>query len=123
MAFALQLILRWLLGVRALAAGFSRVIVQPQLGGLAWARGVMPTVRGAITVSVAQTLDAALLPTSFDLNVTVPGAVNATACLPLSACGPTALVRVDGAVTQGAVIDDYTCIEVFAGPHALACPT
>jgi hypothetical protein len=122
MAFALQLIIRWLLGVRALAAGFARVLIQPQLGGLAWARGVVPTARGAVTVSAAQTLDAAQLPTSFELNLTVPGAVNATACLPLPACGAGAVVRVDGAAVQGAVQGDYACVELFAGAHSLACP-
>jgi hypothetical protein len=122
MAFALQLIIRWLLGVRALAAGFARVLVQPQLGGLAWARGAVPTARGAVTVSAAQTLDAAQLPTSFELNLTVPGAVNATACLPLPACGAGAVVRVDSVAVQGVLSGDYACVELFAGAHSLACP-
>jgi hypothetical protein len=123
MAFALQLILRWLLGVRALAAGFARVLIQPQPGGLQWARGVVPTARGAVAVSLVQTLDAATqLPTTFVMNVTVPGAVAASACLPLPACGAGAVVRVDGVSVQGALSGDYACVELAAGPHVLACP-
>lgn len=123
MAFALQLILRWLLGVRALAAGFASVLIQPQPGSLLFARGAVPTVRGAVTVSLSQTLDErSQLPMAFRMNVTVPGAVAATACLPLPACGASALVRVDGAVVSGALQGDYACVPLGSGAHALACP-
>ena len=40
----------WVLGVRPLAPGFRRVLIQPQLGGLAWAEGVVPTPQGPIAV-------------------------------------------------------------------------
>jgi hypothetical protein len=121
MAFALQIILQFVIGVRALTPGFDRVLVRPQPGPLAWARGAVPTGRGAVAVSVAQTLGADQLPTSFAMNLTVPGAVSAHACLPLPACGAGALVLVDGASVQGVVEGDYACVDLASGPHALAC--
>ncbi len=42
------------LGVRPAAPHFSRVCVRPQLGPLAWARGVMPHPQGPIEVDVAR---------------------------------------------------------------------
>jgi alpha-L-rhamnosidase len=115
--------LRWVLGARALAPGWSSALIQPQLGPLAWANGAVATPRGAITLSVAQALDARTqLPTAFALNLTVPGAVSVRACLPATACGAGAAVRVDGAAAAGALVGDYACVELTAGAHQLVCP-
>ena len=121
MAFALQVIVRWLLGVRALVAGYARVLVQPQLGPLTRVAGAVPTLRGAITLAASQTLDAAGAPAAFSLNLTVPGAVAARVCLPASACVGGS-VRVDGAVVGGEADGDYACVEVASGVHAMVCP-
>jgi alpha-L-rhamnosidase len=40
------------LGARPGAPGFASVIVDPQLGGLEWAEGALPTPHGLVTVSV-----------------------------------------------------------------------
>jgi hypothetical protein len=128
MAFLLQLVLRWVLGVRAAAAGVSAVLIAPQPGPLTHARGVVPTPRGAVAVSLAQTLGAADgLPTAFALNVTVPGAVAATVCLPAPACGGAAGARVlvDGAAVTAAASPaaaDFACVALGAGAHQLRCP-
>ena len=123
MAFALQLITRWLLGVRALVPGFARLIIQPQPGPLTWAQGTVPTLRGPVTVALRQALGPDGLASSFALNATVPGAVNATVCLPLSACGG-AVVRVDGVAVDAAILGDYACVvSVLAGPHQFVCPS
>lgn len=45
-----NIIPRYVLGVRPLEPGYGRVLVDPQLGGLSEARGVVPTIRGAIEV-------------------------------------------------------------------------
>ena len=58
MAFPLSLITRWLLGVRPLAAGFARVLIQPQPGPLTRAGGVVPTPRGPVALVVTQVLGA-----------------------------------------------------------------
>jgi hypothetical protein len=49
---AAYLLPRYVLGIRPAAPGFARVEVHPQLGDLAWARGVVPTPRGEIRVEL-----------------------------------------------------------------------
>ena len=44
-----------ILGIRPANPGFSRVLITPQLGTLAWARGSMPHGAGAISVDLVQT--------------------------------------------------------------------
>ena len=123
MALALQLIARWLLGVRAVAAGAAAIVIQPQPGPLPWGSGAVPTVRGPVTVAWAQEFAGGVMPTRFALNATIPGAVYARVCLPLSACGPAAAVALDGATVQGDVDGIYACVAaVPAGAHQLACP-
>ena len=45
-----NIIARYVLGVRPLEPGYGRVLVEPQLGGLSEASGVVPTIRGPIHV-------------------------------------------------------------------------
>lgn len=126
MAFPLALMVRWVLGVRALLAGYGRVVIQPQLGGLTWVQGVVPSSRGAFAVSVAQTLGADSLPITFGLNVTIPGGVGALVCLPLPACGPQGeALTMDGVTVGGGlvveVLGDYACVNTTSGVHVLGC--
>ncbi len=46
----LNIVARYVLGVRPLEPGYGRVLIDPQLGGLAWVEGVVPTIRGPIHV-------------------------------------------------------------------------
>ncbi|MEJ5253653.1 MAG: alpha-L-rhamnosidase C-terminal domain-containing protein, partial [Armatimonadota bacterium] len=48
-AFALP---SYVLGVRPLESGFARFEVRPFLGDLEWAKGVVPTPRGEVKVSL-----------------------------------------------------------------------
>ena len=47
-----NIIPRYVLGVRPLEPGYGRVLIDPQLGGLTDASGVVPTIRGPIHVRV-----------------------------------------------------------------------
>ena len=123
MALPLQLIVRWLLGVRALTPGAGTVIIQPQPGPLLWGSGVAPTLRGPVAVSWSQQLPSeGALPSVIQLNITIPGAVVARVCLPLSACGSSGEVTVDGAAVQGVVDGAFACVDsVAAGVHSVGC--
>jgi hypothetical protein len=121
MAFALHLIMRFVLGVQPSAPGGSSILIQPQLGPLQWARGSVASMKGAVAVEAAQSLDAAGLPSSMQLNVTVPGCVAARVCL--AACLSNDAVRLDGMSTVGQRQGDYVCVAVPSGAHALACPS
>jgi hypothetical protein len=59
------------LGVRPTAPGFARIMFAPHLGGLAWARGTIPTPHGPIAVALAAG-DAGTKPTA---TLTVPPGV------------------------------------------------
>ncbi|MBP5511087.1 MAG: alpha-L-rhamnosidase [Kiritimatiellae bacterium] len=48
----LNVIARYILGVRPLAAGFGKVLIRPQTGTLEGVEGIVPTVRGGIRVGV-----------------------------------------------------------------------
>ncbi|MGA9877043.1 MAG: alpha-L-rhamnosidase C-terminal domain-containing protein, partial [Solirubrobacteraceae bacterium] len=48
-----NLIPRYVLGLRPLAAGYGQVLIQPQLGTtLSFVQGTVPTIRGPVTISV-----------------------------------------------------------------------
>jgi hypothetical protein len=49
---ACLLLSRYVLGVRPTAPGFARARITPQLGGLDWAEGVIPTPRGDIRIEL-----------------------------------------------------------------------
>lgn len=64
------------LGVRPTGPGFETVTIQPDLGGLTWAKGVVPTPRGDIRVSYR--LEGKRLTADID----VPHGLDATILLP-----------------------------------------
>ena len=71
-----NIIPRYVLGVRPLTAGFGKALIRPQTSTLEDVQGVVPTIRGPVTVSVRQTQDA-----FYRLTVEIP--VNMTARLEL----------------------------------------
>ena len=42
---------RFVLGVRPLEPGYSKILIAPQPGALKWIRGKVPTPKGAVSVS------------------------------------------------------------------------
>lgn len=46
-----NIISQFVLGVRPLEPGYSKILIAPQPGGLKWIRGKVPTPRGAVSVS------------------------------------------------------------------------
>jgi hypothetical protein len=51
-AGANYLLPRYVLGIQPLTPGFGQVAIEPRLHGLRWARGIMPTPHGHITVEI-----------------------------------------------------------------------
>ena len=91
-------IMRRLLGIVATSPGFQHVRIQPQLGTLASARGTLPTVRGPISVAVAQPGGD---PLQMSVNVTVPGGVLATLHLPADPQSRDPTICVNGNPVKG----------------------
>lgn len=71
-----NIVARFILGVTPEAPGFARARVAPQPGTLTWMKGTVPTIRGAVGVSYAETKE------GYTLEVRLPANVPATLVLP-----------------------------------------
>jgi hypothetical protein len=78
------------LGVKALAPGFGRVEIRPELAGLEWARGTVATPRGPIRVTTGLR----------GSSVTLPPGVTAEVIL------PKGRILMDGKLVKGELIED-----------------
>jgi hypothetical protein len=110
-----NLIARFVLGLRPLIPGFGRILIQPELGStLTFAQGVVPTIRGPVSISASNA------PGKFQLLVNIPGNVTATVMLPaLGSTNPVVLV--DGEISTGTLSNDWlTVANVGAGRHSIA---
>lgn len=65
-----------ILGVQALEPGFRKIQIRPELGGLAWVKGAVPTPRGLVRVGVD---------TSGRITVDLPSGIEADVLLPAKA--------------------------------------
>lgn len=109
-----NLIPRFVLGLSPVSAGFGQILIQPQLGrSLAYAQGVVPTIRGPVSISASNTQG------GFQLLLNIPGNVTATVKLPaLGAKNPVALV--DGEIVPGTLSNDWLVVtNIGAGRHAI----
>ena len=113
-AAAGNLIAGYVLGLQPLAPGFGRILIQPQLGQtLSSVQGVIPTIRGPVSISVSNA------PGQFQLLVNIPGNVTATVMLPaFGATNPVALM--DGEVVSGALSNNWLSVSgIGSGQHAI----
>jgi len=71
-----NLIPRWILGVQPLKPGFEEILISPHPGGLDWARGRVPTIRGTVFVEFLKKNNC------FELEVEIPANVKARVKVP-----------------------------------------
>jgi hypothetical protein len=64
---------RWVLGIRPSEGGFRTVTVAPELGGLTWARGQVPTPNGPLAVSVTPGKLALMVPSGITVHAGLAG--------------------------------------------------
>ena len=103
-----NLIPRYVLGLRPLAAGYGQILIQPQLGtALSFAQGTIPTIRGPVSILASNA------PGQFQLLMNIPG--NVTAMVMLPATNATAIL--DGAVIVGALSTDSLHMVVSGADH------
>lgn len=72
-----NIIPRRLMGVEPLTPGFGTARIKPQLASLEWAEATVPTIRGAIRISVDNS------PGAYTLKVAIPANMDAEVYLPL----------------------------------------
>jgi alpha-L-rhamnosidase len=111
-----NLIPRYVLGLRPLAAGFGQILIQPHLGAaLSFAQGTIPTIRGPVSVLASNA------PGQFQLLTIIPGNVTATVTLPAT----NIWAILDGTVVSGTLSTDslantwLTVTNLGSGQHAL----
>jgi hypothetical protein len=102
-----NIISRYVLGVRPLEPGYTKMLIAPQPGTLKWIRGKVPTPRGA--VSVSWNTDTA------SLDIEVPAGATASVELPARSAASNDII-LDGkhveAIQRNATIDG-----ICAGRH------
>jgi len=109
-----NIIPRYVLGLRPLAAGYGQILIQPQLGQtLSYVQGTVPTIRGPVSIQATNA------PGFFQLLVNIPGNVTATVMLPtFGATNPVALV--DGTIVAGALANNWLSVtNIGSGQHAI----
>jgi hypothetical protein len=74
------------LGIRAAAPGFRKAIIRPDLLGLEWAKGQVPSPRGAIRVEMRHEPE-------MTIDLRLPPGVEATMLVPLARPGQRVLVN------------------------------
>ena len=92
----LNIISRYVIGVRPLEPGFAKVIVQPQLGPLDWAEATVPTIRGPIQVRYDRHNSG-----KFEAKISLPA--NMTARIGLPQYGMSSRLNLNGHTTDGVV--------------------
>jgi hypothetical protein len=110
-AAAGNIIPRFVLGLRPLAAGYGRVLIQPQLGqSLSHVQGTVPTIRGPVFIQASRVTN------QFQLLLTLPGNVTATVMVP----GTNSTALVDGNIVAGTVSNGWlTVTNIGSGQHAI----
>lgn len=91
------------LGIRPTAPGFGHATIRPDLMGLEWVKGTVPTPQGAIHVEyrATKTLDAAIdIPPGVDANVLMPG------------CGGDNSVMINGSRVQDQIRENGARLEI-----------
>jgi len=108
-----NIISRYVLGVRPLEPGFKKVLIQPQPAALNNVRGVVPTIRGPITVIIKQ--DAR----NFMLGVEIPANMTARIGLPQINTSSTT-VLVDGEPVNAEAANGFLYVDnVGSGQHMM----
>jgi len=100
-----------ILGIRSTSPGFRSALIRPDLAGLQWAKGIIPTPLGPILISIQSGGD------SVDLEV--PRGIEVTVSMPTVAAKP--VVTIDDAVVHGVLAEGGTRTEVHigAGQHVI----
>lgn len=107
-----NIIPRWLMGVRPLAPGFARMVVQPQPGTLRYARLKLPTIRGPVFTAFDNA------PDRFRLEVRLPA--NTSARLMLPAGNRRGAAWMDGRRVRARIEGAFAVIDaVGAGRHVV----
>jgi alpha-L-rhamnosidase len=102
-----------ILGIRPTSPGFRTATIRPDLAGLAWARGAVPTLNGPIRVDYK-------FSNALEASIDIPSGVDATVSMP--ACHGQNSVTLNGSRTTGQPAESGTRVQLhfIAGHYELA---
>jgi alpha-L-rhamnosidase len=110
----LNIISRYVVGVRPMEPGFGKVQIQPQLGPLEWVEATVPTIRGPIHVRCDRAGDG-----KFEAKISLPANMTARIGLPIHGTSPT--LTVNGRAETGVVAEKTVWIDCnLAGESTIA---
>lgn len=111
-----NIISRYLLGVRPLEPGFKKALIQPQPASLKNVKGVVPTIRGPITVIIKNNSR------TFALGVDIPANMTAKVGVPrINKSSGTVLL--DGQLVEAEAVGEFLFIDnVGSGQHMIVVP-
>jgi alpha-L-rhamnosidase len=113
-AAPVNIITRFLLGVRPIEPGFAKVLIRPQPGSLRQVSGTVPTIRGPIDISMENDHEHPLV-----LKIDIPSNMTAKVGLPRRDKALRYLV-VDGKKVDAELEREYLfCDDLGQGPHVL----
>lgn len=109
-----NIIPRYLMGIRPIEPGFSKVLIQPQAGELEYAKIRIPTVRGAISARLEQAKDHTLV-----LDIEIPENVVPIVNLP-NPGGQTPYLKIDArSVNVNPSPNGITISDIGPGSHRI----
>ncbi len=98
-----------ILGVEPASPGFDRILVKPRLGDLQWAKGIVPTPHGPVSVSWAAEKD------GLRFDVTLPEGASGVLSLPTN--GTNAALDLDGKSVSGTLNGGRLDVSIGPGHH------
>ncbi|MDR3252813.1 MAG: alpha-L-rhamnosidase, partial [Tannerella sp.] len=112
-----NIIPRKLMGVEPLEPGFDRVRIRPQIASLAWAKAVIPTVKGAISLDIKNGAG------EYRMKLTIPANMESEVYLPLPPhSAKKYTVTIDGKTIKTTALKDAQFISlgtIPAGNHEI----
>ena len=107
-----SMIVRGMFGIRPTRPGFHKFEVRPQIGDLPYASIRVPTVKGAVVVSIGQNREA------YEMEITIPANTTATVYLP-AIPGGTDVLFVNNQKANFPLEDGHFIVALGAGTHRL----
>ena len=107
-----SMIVRGMFGIRPTRPGFHKFEVRPQIGDLPYVSIRVPTVKGAIVVSIGQNREA------YEMEITVPANTKATVYLP-AVPGGTDTLFVNNQKANFPLEEGHFVVALGAGTHRL----
>jgi len=104
-----NIVSRYVLGVRPLEPGYAKILIVPQLGGLKWAKGQVPTAVGPIQLQIENG-------EGFKLEVTLPAKATAQVIVPKKAAGT---ILVDGKPIANPTGEKAYAVSITGGKHQI----